>query len=150
MMPILQNADMQLEEIQLNKSGEMSTDKKQIYIVDDDESVCSSLKVLLVGYEFRVRTFSSAEEFLSAVPNSAPGLLILDIHMPGLNGWDTLLRLSKSGSQRPVIVMTVDKNEGLGESALRVGVAGFFQKPIDGQKLVNLINQSSINEKEYK
>ena len=51
----------------------MSLDKKQIYIVDDDESVCRSLKLLMETYGFAVETFSSAEDFFSAVPNSALG-----------------------------------------------------------------------------
>ena len=64
----------------------MISSKEQIYIVDDNESVCRSLKVLLDTSGFEVRTFSSAEEFFSAVPNSASGCLILDLPLPGLNG----------------------------------------------------------------
>lgn len=119
----------------------MLSDKKQIYIVDDDESVCHAFGILLRTVGFEVRAFSSAEEFFSAVPNSAPGWLILDIHMPGLNGWSALLRLSQSISQRPVIIVTADRNGGLREKALKVGAAGFFQKPIDDQELVKLINK---------
>ena len=49
---------------------------KQIYIVDDDESVRRALKLLMVSYKFRVDTFSSAVEFFSAVPDSTPGCLL--------------------------------------------------------------------------
>lgn len=123
----------------------MSADKRQVYIVDDDESVCLALKFLMAGYGFAVRTFTSAEEFFSAVPNSAPGCLVLDIHMPGLNGWEARQRLSRSGSERPVIIITADKSGDFKERAVKTGAAGFLQKPINGRELVNLIHQASLN-----
>ena len=101
----------------------MSPKNKQIFIVDDDESVCRALSILLFTYGFSVKTFICAEDFFNAVPNSVPGCLILDIHMPGLDGWDTQQRLWKSGSSRPVIIMSADKNEGLSERALKTGAS---------------------------
>jgi len=114
---------------------------KQIFIVDDDESVCRALSVLLATYGFTVDTFTSAEDFFRAVPNSVPGCLLLDIHMPGLDGWETLQRLLISGSSRPVIIISADKNEGLQEKASKGGAIGFLQKPFDNQALVDLINK---------
>ena len=118
----------------------------QIFIVDDDVSVCRALDILLVTYGFTVDTFISAEDFFRAVPNSVPGCLILDIHMPGLDGWETQQRLVASGSSRPVIVMSADKNRGLNERALKAGAAGFLQKPFDDQTLVDLI-KVAVNRK---
>ena len=117
----------------------MSSEKKKIYIVDDDESVCRALGVLLATYGFTVDTFTSAEEFFNAVPNSVSGCLILDIHMPGLDGWETLQYLIKSGSSRPVIIISADKNEELNEKALKAGAVGFLQKPFNDKELVDLI-----------
>ena len=131
---------MKSEKLHLKEGSEMSSENKQIYIVDDDESVCRALGVLLVTYGFTVDTFTSAEEFFRAVPNSVPGCLILDIHMPGLDGWKAQQRIIESGSKRPVIIMSVDKNEGLNEKALKAGAAGYLQKPFNAQALVDLIN----------
>lgn len=125
----------------------MAKDKKQIYVVDDDESVCRALKFLLETYGFKVETFLSAEKFFSRVPNSAYGCLLMDIHMPGLDGWEALKRLLKSGSKRPVIIITADKNGGLKEEVLKAGVAGFLQKPINAQDLVELINLTGEKER---
>jgi two-component system response regulator FixJ len=118
----------------------VSIDQKQIYIVDDDASVCRALKILLVAFGFEVNTFPSAETFFSAVPNSMKGCLILDIHMPGLDGWETLKRMIKSRAKRPVIIISADKNGGLKERALKTGALGFLQKPFNDQALVDLIN----------
>ncbi len=59
---------MQAEKLQLNERGEMSSDKKQIYIVDDDESVCQALKILLMTFGFEVKTFNSAQSFYASPP----------------------------------------------------------------------------------
>jgi len=136
---------MQLKELQFKERGEASTDKKQIYIVDDDESVCRALKILMTTYGFTVRTFLSAEEFFSAVPNSAPGCLVLDIHMPGLNGWEARWRLFKSGSKRPIILITADQSGDLKKQALKTGAVGLLQKPIDDRELAGLIHRASLN-----
>ena len=131
---------MKLEELCPKECCGMSTDKKQIFIVDDDASVCRALDILLATYGFIVNTFNSAVEFFSAVPNNAPGCLLLDIHMPGLDGWETLRHLIALGSRRPVIVISADKSVGLREKALKEGAAGYLQKPFNDRALVDLIN----------
>ena len=118
----------------------METHKKQVYIVDDDASVCRALKYLLITFGFKVLTYPSSESFFSAVPNSEEGCLILDIHMPGLDGWETIKRMIKSKSTRPVIIITADKNGHLRKQALDAGAIGFLQKPFNDQALVDLIN----------
>ena len=126
----------------VDEEVEMSVAKKQSYIVDDDESVCRALKYLLITFGFEVSTFLSAEKFFSAVPNSVYGCLIMDINMPGLDGWEALKRIIKSGSKRPVIIISADKNGGMRKQALKSGAVGFFQKPINDQDLVDLINKT--------
>jgi two-component system response regulator FixJ len=132
---------MKPEKLHLKEGGEMLFENKQIFIVDDDASVCRALRLLLVTYGFTVDTFTSAEEFFRAVSNSAPGCLLLDIHMPGLDGWETLQHLRTSGSSRPVIIISADKNGRLNEKALKAGAAGYLQKPFNDQALVDLINK---------
>ncbi|MEK6647492.1 MAG: response regulator [Candidatus Firestonebacteria bacterium] len=134
--------NMELEKLYSKGCGEMSADKKQIYIVDDDESVCRALKCLLMTFGFEVNTFLSAEEFFSAVPDSAQGSLIMDIHMKGLSGWDALKRITKSGFKRPVIIISADKNGGLREQAIKFEAVGFLQKPVNDQELIDLINKT--------
>jgi FixJ family two-component response regulator len=131
---------MQLSELQ--EISAMSLETKQIYIVDDDVSVRRALKLLMLTYGFEAETYASPEDFFSAVPNSSPGCLIMDIHMTGLNGWDAHERLVKTGCKRPVIIISADKKEGLREKALKAGVAGFLQKPFNDRDLVDLINKS--------
>ena len=117
----------------------MPADKRQIYIVDDDESVCRALKTLLISHNFEVATFNSSKSFFDSVPTDDFGCVILDIHMPGPDGWETQKKILDSGSKRPVIFVSAVK-EDVSARALKVGAVGFLQKPFDGQTLVNLIN----------
>ena len=133
---------MKLEKSLLKDGAALSIENKQIFIVDDDESVCRALSVLLDTYGFAVSTFNSADEFFCAVPNNVPGSLILDIHMPGLDGWETMRKLFTSGSKRQVIIISAEKNGGLSEKVLKAGAVGFLQKPFNGQELVDMINKT--------
>ena len=132
---------MSLEKLLLNDSDEMFLDKKQIFIVDDDISVCRSLKILMISYGFAVETFSSAEEYFKDVPNTSKGCLILDIHMPGFNGWDVMKRLTKTGYNLPVIVISADKDDKLEKKALKAGAAGFLQKPFEDHYLLHMVTR---------
>ncbi len=125
----------------------MPSNNTKIFIVDDDDSVCRALKTLLMTFEFEVKTFHSAKSFFETVPNEEPGCLILDIHMPGLDGWETQKKILNSGSTRPVIFISAEKQDNAAERALKVGAVGFLQKPVNGQTLVDLINVASENKK---
>ena len=124
------------------KNYKMPLEKKQIYILDDDESVLRSLKLLMVSYGFAVDVFSSADEFFSAVPNSAPGCLILDIHMPGFNGWDTMQKLKRTRYNLPVIVITADKDDSFKQKALKAGAVGFLPKPFEDHYLLHMVTRA--------
>ena len=113
---------------------------KQIFIVDDDASVCCALGMLLVTYGFKVDTFASAKDFFRTVPISAPGCLIMDIHMPEVDGWEALRRIIKSGSKRPVIIISADKSSVNHKKAIEAGAAGYLQKPFNDRELVDFIN----------
>jgi FixJ family two-component response regulator len=130
---------MEIEKLELKEPDKMPFENKQIFIVDDDVSVCRALSILLTTYGFTVDTFTCAEEFLWAVPNSTPGCLVLDIHMPKIDGWKTLQYLFELGSHRPVIIISADKNGKLNEKVLKAGAVGFLQKPFTDQALVDLI-----------
>ncbi|MBF0510871.1 MAG: response regulator [Candidatus Omnitrophica bacterium] len=113
-----------------------------IYIVDDDESVCRSLKILLMTFGFEVKTFNSAQSFFENENVDLPGCLLLDIHMPGMDGWQAQKKNIDSGSKHPVIFISAEKKENALQRALNAGAVGYLQKPIHGQDLVSLINST--------
>src|SRR3989338_10211471 len=119
----------------------MSLEKKKVFVVDDDESVCRALKTLLRTFDFEVNAFNSAKSFFDVVTNEAPGCLVLDIHMPEVDGWAMQKQIFDSGSKRPVIFISAEKQDNAADRALKAGAVGFLQKPFNDQALVDLINQ---------
>ena len=126
-----------------NSNNQRSNMPEKIYIVDDDESVCRALKTLLMTYDFEVTTFNSGKEFFDTVALEDPGCLLLDIHLPGLDGWEIQRRILDSGSKRSVIFISAEKLDNAADRALKVGAVGFLQKPVHAQTLVDLIIVSS-------
>lgn len=96
-------------------------------------------------FDFEVKTFASAGSFFDAVTDDEPGCLLLDIHMPGTDGWAMLKKIIDSGSKRPVIFVSAEKNNNTTRRALKMGAAGFLQKPVNGQTLVDVINRAFEN-----
>ena len=124
----------------------MSDDKKQIYIVDDDESICRALKALLLTYNFGVKTFNSAKCFFDAVSNDDAGCLILDIRMPGMDGWAMQKKIVDSGSKRPIIFISAENQDNTAANhALKTGAVGFLEKPFSDQSLIDLIELGMKN-----
>jgi|SRR5208337_3950482 len=117
-------------------------EENQIYLIDDDESVRKALKRLLGAYDFPVAAFGSADEFLNVVPYDAMGCLVLDIHMPGMTGFQLQEELAALGSHLPIIFITADKDIAIKEYALRTGVVGLLQKPFNDQSLIDLIHEA--------
>jgi FixJ family two-component response regulator len=78
------------------EGGIMADCQKRVFIVDDDGGVGRALMILLTSYGFRAEAFASAKDFFISVPAGCPGCLILDIHMPGADGWKTLAQYARS------------------------------------------------------
>ena len=121
----------------------MSPENKKVYIVDDDESVCRALGLLLGTFGFEMQTFASAAEFLGSVVKQASGCLIVDVHMAGMDGFALQQKLNADGFRIPIIFISANKNLKFSEQYLKTaGVVGFLQKPFNDQVLVDLINSA--------
>ena len=77
-----------------------------VYVVDDDESIRSSVRNLLASVGLHVESFADAQGFLSADRRESAGCIILDVGLPGLNGLDLQSRLLDSDVAMPVIFIT--------------------------------------------
>jgi FixJ family two-component response regulator len=115
---------------------------KQVYIVDDDDSICRALSILLSTYGFSTKSFSNAESFFSSVAKDASGCLILDLHLPGMDGWSAQQRLRTACFKLQVVMISADKNESTKVRAIKNGALGYLQKPFHDKDLVELINRA--------
>ena len=119
-----------------------SSDKRRVVVVDDDASMSQALERILRLGGYAPITFSSAEALLEAGAAQRADCLVLDIHLPGLSGFELYARLATMGAQPPVIFMTAyDEPETRGE-ANSAGAAAYFTKPFSGNDLVAAIKQA--------
>ena len=115
-----------------------------IVVVDDDEVVRDSLKVLLELRRYDVRDFGSAAAFLAARAGAAaaPGCLVLDIHMPQMSGIELLRELRKQGDGVPVILMTGRREPTAQSQAQALGAVALLDKPISHPALFTALEQA--------
>ena len=110
-------------------------------IVDDDDIYRKSLVRLLKSAGYSVQSFPSAKSFLDSVPIACKtGLLILDLRMPGMDGFALQKRLNELKSKFQIIFITADAQPGDREHALQSGAMAFLQKPFQEQILFETIN----------
>ena len=110
-----------------------------VHIVDDDEAVRDSTRALLESYGIEVRDYSSAGEFLAEGAVQVQGCVLLDLHMPGISGLELLETLQDRGSKVPVIAITGRSDSVLKERAVRAGAVTLLEKPVAGEKLLDLL-----------
>ena len=124
----------------------MTCQPYHIYIVDDDDKCRQSLKRLLKSLEYFVEDFSSAQCFLDSVPvDNMSGLLILDLRMPGMDGFALQKRVNELRISLQIIIITADAQSGDREQALREGAIEFLQKPFQEESLLELIKKAIKN-----
>ena len=117
----------------------MAEDKLNVSIVDDDESVRDSLKLMLESSGYVVCTFKSAEDLLDSGFGKNPFCLILDIRLPGMSGFQLQEHLVQSGSRIPVIFITGHDRDRMEKEAKRLGAIAYLRKPFDEQGLLEAI-----------
>jgi FixJ family two-component response regulator len=120
----------------------MNDSEPAVFVVDDDEALCESLQWLLEPEGLRVRTFSSAEVFLSQVSPRQAGCLVLDVRMRGMSGLDLQARLVESGATMPVIILTGHGDVPMAVRAVKAGALEFLEKPVNDQVLLGCIRRA--------
>ncbi len=109
-----------------------------IYIVDDDKTNLRLAGQILSKNGMRVSGFTSGRAMLNALDDRKPDLILLDIMMPGLDGFDTMSLLLKrdEGNNIPVIFLTADEEAETETKCLRMGAMDFIKKPFVPEVLV--------------
>ena len=110
-----------------------------IYIVDNDQNIREGYRILLKSADFESKGFETAEAFLKNFHAEETELLLLDIHLQGMNGFDLLKKLKKEDYHLPVIIITANNENENRVQALKYGVMAYLRKPIDSEALIDLI-----------
>jgi two-component system response regulator FixJ len=113
-----------------------------VHVIDDDEAVRDSLAFLLNTARLKVRTYDSANAFLSSLPNIDPGCIVTDVRMPEISGIDLLRRLKELKLGMPVIVITGHGDVQLAVEAMKIGATDFIEKPFDDELLLAAVKSA--------
>jgi FixJ family two-component response regulator len=119
-------------------------DRKDVFIfaIDDNLSVRKSLSLLLRSAGYEVRTFVSAEEFLSQAALDSTGCIILDVLMQGMNGLDLQEHLIRHNCHMPIIFMSGHGDIPMSVRAMKKGAVDFLTKPFDDTQLLSLVESA--------
>ena len=110
-----------------------------VFVVDDDAAVLKSLSRLLRSARLAVATFSSPREFLDRHDPNAPGCLVLDVAMPGLNGLELQQSLIARGNELAIIFLTGHGDIPMTVKAIKHGAVDFLTKPVDHDDLLKAV-----------
>ena len=113
-----------------------------ILVVDDDEDLQQLLRLVLEGQGYSVETASNGEEALACLERRRPGVILLDMRMPVMNGWEFVSALRQRDSRRapPIVVVTAAANPG--QQAAEVGAAAWIAKPYDMRRVMEAVEQA--------
>jgi FixJ family two-component response regulator len=113
--------------------------RRRVAVVDDDPSVCKALARLLRASDLDARAYASAQQFLDSLQTSVPDCLVLDLHMPEVDGLELQGELARTGMRLPTVVITGHDEPGMQARCLAAGAAAYLRKPLDGRRLLAAI-----------
>jgi excisionase family DNA binding protein len=112
-----------------------------VLVVDDDARLREFMRVNLELEGYTVREASSAEEALGSIEDQAPALVLLDVVMPGVDGWEMLQRMQERYGSIPVIMFSGQVDSNSAGDAEQRGARGFVGKPFDPRQLIERAKQ---------
>jgi two-component system response regulator FixJ len=114
-------------------------DRRTVHIVDDDDDVRESAALLLGAAGYSVVPHSSGVEFLETLDAAVPACVLLDIHMPQMDGIEVQRRLAERGLAFPVVVLTGQGDVSIAVQAMKNGAFEFLEKPYLNDVLLDAV-----------
>jgi two-component system response regulator ResD len=108
---------------------------EKILVVDDDPNICDLLRLYLVKEGYQVTIANDGEAALAAYEKDKPAMVLLDVMMPKLDGWETCRRIRKLGDT-PVIMLTAKGETFDKVLGLELGADDYIVKPFDAKEVV--------------
>lgn len=120
----------------------------KVLVVDDEPNIVLSLEFLMEQAGFEVATAEDGEQALAQVRDDQPDLLLLDISLPGISGFDVLerLRSEEATARLPIIMLTAHGRDVEREKGMALGADDYITKPFSTQTLVEKVKTLLIKE----
>ncbi len=113
-----------------------------VFLVDDDAGVRRALSRVLRAEGWVVETFESAEALLARPDPAAPGCLVLDVSLPGIDGLELQRRLAQAVDALPIVFMTGHGDIPMSVRAIKAGAADFLTKPVKAADLIAAVRSA--------
>jgi FixJ family two-component response regulator len=126
----------------------MSPESPIVFVIDDDVSIREALKNLFRSVGLDVRTFGTADEFLSSPRPDGPACLVLDVRLPGPSGLDLQRQLVDANVPVPIIFITGHADVRMSVRAMKAGAVEFLTKPFRDQELLDAVQQAIGRDRE--
>jgi len=110
-----------------------------IAVLDDEPEMRKALRRLLTSRSFSVEEYDCGDALLAALNSHQPDCLLLDLQMPGLNGFGVLKAFQSRHIHLPVVVITAHDEPGTAEQVSALGGAAYLKKPVDRDALISAI-----------
>ena len=115
-----------------------------LYLVDDEEAIRRSLKLVLQLARYEVIPFESGRHFLDAAGALPTGCILLDVRMPDIDGLQVQRELLRRGIDMPLVVMTGHGDIAIAVTALRAGADSFIEKPFERAQILAAIERACL------
>ena len=114
-----------------------------VLIIEDEKLIIVSTQMVLEASGFQVQSAMNGEEGISKARQLKPDLILLDIMMPGIDGWETLTRLKRDPetSGIPVVIFTAREHSRGHQKSAEMGAADYFRKPFEPDELIELVEK---------
>ena len=114
----------------------------KIWVADDDEAIRLVLEESLSSSGFKTRSFSSADELVKSLESDQPDLIITDVQMPGMLGYDLLKHINNNFEKIPVIIMTAFADMQAAVESFGGGAFEYIPKPFDLEDAIKIIERA--------
>jgi len=111
----------------------------RILVVDDDAAMRNLLAEYFSAEGFVVTTAADGDQALATIKSDCPGLILLDVMLPGVNGLEVLRRARRDAPSTVVVMLTGLQDEALARATLRIGAFDYVSKPIDFTRLQQVV-----------
>jgi FixJ family two-component response regulator len=126
----------------------MKDSPQTVIVVDDDDAVRNSLRLLLKSAGINSEVAASAQEYLGRFDATQGGCLLLDVRMPGMSGLELQQELNMRGATIPVIFITGNGDIPMAVEAMQHGAFDFLQKPFRDQDLLDRVQRALARDSE--
>jgi FixJ family two-component response regulator len=120
----------------------MTSQSPLVFVIDDDESVRKGLKRLLRSVNYESEVFESASDFLARPAHPGPACVIVDVQMPGVNGFDFQKALIQRRREEQLIFITGYGNITMCAQAMKAGAVDFLPKPFKSRELLRCVEHA--------